>query len=334
MSTVKEPMDLIGVRFGKLTVIADEGRQKGKRYLRCKCDCGSVVLSRMDSLRSGKKTSCGCDSVHNLTGNRYGKLTVIARGSKKKMWLCKCDCGRLKEVQCSNLTGGKTKSCGCSNTVFAEDMVGRKFGRLTVLRKDGETKERKHRVKWLCRCDCGVTTSVYTSNLLKGITKSCGCLFKERVTSHGLSKSKIYRTWASMISRCKYDNFPSYPWYGGRGIKVCDRWKKFENFYDDIGKFKKPGTQLDRIDTNGNYEPSNCRWVTPHENNLNKRNNVFVTINGIKKRWVEWRKDIRNLTKYEKKHRNDGTVIIEGGKYDNTKIMKEGTGLAGNEKMG
>jgi|GEM_PF-2384486 len=128
---------------------------------------------------------------------------------------------------------------------------------------------------WRCVCDCGTVRDVQGYNLSSGKTNSCGC-FSADVASrnnkkHGMRKSTEYRIWSLMIQRCHNKNNPGYRNWGSRGIKVCDAWlESFENFYKDMGR-RPDGTSLDRIDNDGNYEPSNCRWATKRQQTLNRR---------------------------------------------------------------
>jgi len=173
-----------------------------------------------------------------------------------------------------------------------KDLTGQRFGRLTVIKINGRTKDKS--VTWLCRCDCGNETIVVGQNLSNGNTKSCGCYHKEVLLNasktHGMTHTKIYNIWADMKTRCTNKKEKNYKNYGGRGVKICDKWLSFNGFYDDMGKSfeqhnkKFPGknTSLDRIDFNGNYEPSNCKWSTILEQANNKTTNVLVTIDGIK----------------------------------------------------
>lgn len=144
---------------------------------------------------------------------------------------------------------------------------------------------------------CGGSTVVTTGSLRSGNTKSCGCLRKEmlvkRQTVHGMAKSQerhpLYIVWASMKSRCYNPNEPSYKNYGGRGIKMCDEWMDFVPFMKwALNNGYREGLEIDRIDNNGNYEPGNCRFVTRSENQLNKRNNRCITIDGVTKTVSEW----------------------------------------------
>lgn len=164
------------------------------------------------------------------------------------------------------------------------DITGKRFGRLVVIKRINSDKWDKP--KWLCKCDCKCEKEIIVSsgNLRMGHTKSCGCLRKEITseikTKHGHSTgkqtSKTYNSWVGMTNRCLNNNDKSYSRYGGRGIKVCKRWRKFKNFLADMGEVPA-GCQIDRIDNNENYCESNCRWVTPKQQQRNRRNNHLIT---------------------------------------------------------
>ena len=174
------------------------------------------------------------------------------------------------------------------------NLIGQRFGRLIVLSR-AENSRFGH-VRLTCRCDCGNETTVESMNLSKGSTKSCGCLVRslaaEMHTTHGVTRNrkqpKVYRTWAGMIQRCTNKSEISYKHYGGRGIAVCRRWLVFENFLSDMGNPPTPNHSIDRINNNGNYEPTNCRWATIAEQLNNTRQNVFINYNGQKKTVTEW----------------------------------------------
>ena len=162
-------------------------------------------------------------------------------------------------------------------------IIGKRFGRLVVI---SELKERtkQGKVKFKCICDCGNEIEAIGSKLKNGWTKSCSCLQKEKVKeihssnkTHGLSRTSIYSTYYGMISRCYNESNDSYIYYGGRGIKVCDRWlESFENFLADMGEKPSKDHSIDRINVNGNYEASNCKWATKIEQENNKTDNRIV----------------------------------------------------------
>lgn len=169
------------------------------------------------------------------------------------------------------------------------DLIGKKIGRLTVLENVG--KENGYTL-WRCKCDCGNEKVVSGKYLGKG-TRSCGCLSRElaslRLKTHGQAKTRIYRVYRTMMGRCNNPNAHEYANYGGRGIGVCNEWNTFENFYDwAMQNGYSDELTIDRIDPNGNYEPSNCRFVDMKHQQRNRRNNVNVTYNGETHCLSEW----------------------------------------------
>lgn len=168
------------------------------------------------------------------------------------------------------------------------DLTGKRFGRLQVIERASD----KHRgVRWKCQCDCGNIKVVGRQPLVDGNTRSCGCLNqekrRERTTTHGYHGTKTYRAWKSMMARCETASASHFEYYGGRGIKVCERWHRFENFIEDMGECP-PEMSLDRIDTNGNYEKTNCRWATREQQCNNKRDNHNLTWNGKTHTLKQW----------------------------------------------
>jgi hypothetical protein len=167
-----------------------------------------------------------------------------------------------------------------------ENLVGRKFGKLTVIEYI-ETDKRRNPI-WLCKCECGGTTKTTTSHLKTGHTTSCGCLSKERISKvnykNGLSASRLGRVYWNMYNRCYRENTKMYSNYGARGIKVCDEWlgeNGFINFSEwAINNGYSERLTLDRIDNEKGYSPNNCRWVDTYVQANNKRNNLYVMVNG------------------------------------------------------
>lgn len=168
------------------------------------------------------------------------------------------------------------------------EMIGRKFGMLTVIAECG--KDHRGEISWICKCECGnVTHPIKGSVLRNGKSTSCGCYAKrlasERCSTHRKSQTRLYSIWQGMKGRCFRITSPAYKYYGGRGITVCDEWKNdFEAFYDwAMSNGYKDELTIDRIDVNGNYEPDNCRWATRKEQTMNKRRTVMIEINGVLK---------------------------------------------------
>lgn len=180
-----------------------------------------------------------------------------------------------------------------------KDLTGQRFGRLVVLY---ETSERKHtKVVWHCRCDCGNEVDIRSGSLTSGHTMSCGCYKRERAaevhTTHGMNRQgkphSVYQTWQCMLQRCENPNNSAYKDYGGCGIKVCDEWHDAEKFIGwALANGWQKGLQLDRIDNNGNYEPSNCRWATREEQARNRRTNHLVTFNAKTRTMAEWAEEV------------------------------------------
>lgn len=175
--------------------------------------------------------------------------------------------------------------------IFCNSKVGLRFNKLEIL----EYAFKKGNVNFYkCRCDCGNTKTIRIAYLVSGHTKTCGCLVYEKAKmchykKHGVSKTKLYAVWRTMISRCESPNNENYKNYGQRGISVCSEWKSVLNFYNWANENGyKIGLTIDRIDTNGNYEPNNCRWATPKEQSNNRRNNVLIEHNGVTKTIAAW----------------------------------------------
>lgn len=167
-----------------------------------------------------------------------------------------------------------------------KDYVGKRFGRLVVIRRTDKRYSDGQYYREV-QCDCGNRKLVLISNLTSGHTTSCGCFATELITKHGMGRTRTYRIWAGILERCNNPNKKAYPLYGGRGISVCDEWYDFRNFYADMGECPD-GLTIDRIDNDGNYEPSNCRWATYSQQANNRRSTVILEYNGKKMSLKEW----------------------------------------------
>lgn len=171
------------------------------------------------------------------------------------------------------------------------DISGKTFGRLTVVSLSEIKNSKRH---WECKCICGNIRKIQEDSLTHGRTKSCGCLRTEvnifKGTIHGLRKHSLYGVWDGMINRCYRDTCEHYKSYGGRGISICDEWRNdFVAFYNwSTNNGYEKGLTIDRIDNEGNYEPSNCKWSTRKQQQANRRNTIFIEIDGAIKSLSEW----------------------------------------------
>lgn len=155
-----------------------------------------------------------------------------------------------------------------------KDIANQRFGRLVAMERDGfyiNPTSNKRISVWKCICDCGATTSVIISSLISGKTQSCGCLQKDKTTTHGKSRDKRYKAHSAMKDRCNNSNNIHWKSYGGRGISYDPKWETFQGFWEDMGGSYIEGTTLDRIDVNGNYCKENCRWVEQSIQSYNRR---------------------------------------------------------------
>jgi len=176
-----------------------------------------------------------------------------------------------------------------------QDKTGQRFGRLTVK----ELISKKPIAKWICVCDCGNETQVWGGHLKSGVTRSCGCLLtdfnKTSHKTHGMTKTRTYKSWRSMKMRCTLPSMPSYKNYAGKGIGFDESWNDFNKFYEDMGE-RPEGMTLDRIDSSKGYSKDNCRWATPAQQQANRKNCMHLTYNGVTQTAAEWSRSI-GLTK-------------------------------------
>lgn len=230
-------------------------------------------------------------------GTRFARLVVISEGirhPKGFRYKCLCDCGSETEVAGYKLSSNHTRSCGClqQNSI----PLGTQFTRLVVVERAApfnRPNEKRQRPQVLCRCDCGNSIIVQEVNLKCGGTRSCGCLQQEvrrstRWMIHGKSSSPEFSSWAHMLERCYNPKHDSYHRYGGRGITVCEDWRtSFLQFFKDMGTAPE-GFTIGRIDNDGNYEPSNCRWESQKDQMRNTSRNRIIEFKGQSKCLIAW----------------------------------------------
>ncbi len=171
------------------------------------------------------------------------------------------------------------------------DLTGRKFGILTVIARADVAASHVH---WNCVCDCGNTCRVSGINLRRGATKSCGC--RQARVKHGRARrgqwTPEYSAWNSVMTRCYNKNDKGYQYWGGRGIRVCSRWHDVNNFIADMGPRPSPLHSIDRIDNDGDYEPSNCRWATSKQQTDNRRNSRLIEFDGRTQTLAQWASEV------------------------------------------
>ena len=198
------------------------------------------------------------------------------------------------------------------------------MGRWTLLRRTVFTK----RAKWLVRCDCGAVKEVFVDSVIRGRSTSCGCFrvddLVSRQTTHGESKTRLYRVWASIVSRCTNPEDPAYPKYGGRGITLCSEWRTFEGFKLSVGNKPLWAKSLDRIDNNRGYQPDNVRWASTTTQNRNKRNNRLITYQGRTQCLNAWAEELNiNRATLQTRLDREGLTVEEAftrpSRYKNKK---------------
>ena len=263
--------------------INNSGNKETRVIVECLL-CGNTKNLSWSKVKSGWTKTCGCTSFgarKDITGQRFGKLVAKESLQVKKfgsvLWKCSCDCGNDTELTVSQLGSGNFQSCGCMQHQGRPlDLKDKIFGRLTAVESVGKNKAGQY--IWKCICECGNEHTTTGTNLVENHTKSCGCLSREslleRSKTHGWANTPEYGAWKNAISRCTDPANPAYENYGGRGIKVCDRWMEpsprgILNFIEDMGSCNN--LTLDRIDVNGDYEPDNCRWADYYTQSYNTR---------------------------------------------------------------
>lgn len=175
-----------------------------------------------------------------------------------------------------------------------KDITGQRFGHLVAIRlvEPYQSSSGKRYRQWLCQCDCGNQKIIFQTNLIEGKIKSCGCEQYSVHTKHGEAKSRLYSIWRNLRQRCNNPKAKNYDNYGGRGIKVCDNWNNAEGYTAfkewALSNGYRNDLTIDRINNNGNYEPSNCRWATSLEQNNNQSSNIMISYNNEIHTLSEW----------------------------------------------
>lgn len=270
-----------------------------KRMVQVLCNCGNTAVKALTYLRSGETKYCGkCTKpshhTKDLTGLRFGKLVAIKPTGEKKfkvnLWECKCDCGKSHVASVNSLTTGATKSCGCLQHLGnPKDISGQRFGRLLAVRRLELSENKDYR--WLCQCDCGNTAEATIGSLGCGHTKSCGCLLRESITTHGMTGTPTYVSYTKMLSRTRYEEYSQ----NYSDVVVCDRWNiekggSFEAFFEDMGE-RPEGMTLNRIHGAKIYSKETCEWTTLSVQSYDQRMN---SSNKSGRTGVMWRKE-RNV---------------------------------------
>lgn len=228
--------------------------------------------------------------MNDITGKRYGMLTVVSLAGKDKhgalLWNCKCDCGTEKVIVGNSLKSGATVSCGCKKSKIHS---GDRFGRLTAVESVREGKN----TFWICKCDCGNTVKVFCGNLRRGNSLSCGCLARELTSqsskTHGRSDTRLYGIWTGMKQRCYNPHVRSFRYYGEQGIGVCEAWQDYQPFeLWAMANGYNNNMTIDRIDNKKDYSPDNCRWITRTQQMRNMTTNSLLTYKGETLTIAEW----------------------------------------------
>ncbi|MCQ2300354.1 MAG: hypothetical protein MJZ81_09555 [Bacteroidales bacterium] len=288
---------IMGKRYGHLEVVDPNvgTNERGKRLVKCKChNCGGEIVLSAVSLAQKRRTDCGClkklmprKKYDVFPGDVFGNLVVVSTTTERhgtslaRLAKCRCSCGKEFESTFFDLVNGLRKSCGCAGRVSNGDV----FGRLTVIDNSLTSPSGMAMAKCVCSCENHTVVDVLQSSLKKGNTKSCGCLRKK----HGDSHTRLYRIWKGMLDRVRHTNRDYSKWYVEKGIKVCAEWEDWlafkswalSNGYDE-------SLTLDRIDSNGDYFPGNCRWSTRKEQSNNKSDNVWLEYNGETMNLAQW----------------------------------------------
>lgn len=221
---MSKPMDLRGHKYNMLTPIEPTGEKKwGKIIWKCRCDCGNYAEYTTSAIRSGHVVSCGCSrtktwqkKAEKMNGEKFGRLTVVKPLKERKngavQYLCKCECGNESKVRGDQLKDGTTKSCGCLYDEMTHELTGKKFGRLTAIRKTDIQRGIAKYIYWECECECGSKTIVSSNSLVGGHTRSCGCLQDEWRKSYSGKKHHFYNPELTDEDRMDNKRYVAFSW--------------------------------------------------------------------------------------------------------------------------
>lgn len=257
----------------------------------------------------------------DIAGQTFGTRTVTGErrmaqhGKHCMLWRCLCVCGRESWHEGYRLRRGTVPDCECSRRPRPQrpaqlpkfvSLAGRRFGQWTVTDESRfEMRGEFRKTLWKCRCDCGKVREVLAESLTKGKSTNCGHVRREKVRQrnykHGRSETKLHVRWLGIIARCEQESHKGFHRYGGRGIRVCQRWRNsFVDFITDMGEPADEKLKIDRIDNDGHYScghcpecvgngwPANCRWVTNKANANNTRHNRFIEFDGLRLTMAQW----------------------------------------------
>lgn len=238
------------------------------------------------------------NKVKDITGEKFGKLIVLKRdgytnGKKKSiLWLCKCDCGNEVRRTAAHLKQNNTSStCGKCNLIKDSDYIGKTFGYWVVVKPEKGNSRKK---AYLCQCKCGKYKIVNADTLKLGTSKSCGCFHKEdmikRQTTHGKTGQRIMNIYYDIKSRCYDNKNKRFADYGGRGVAMCEEWVNNSSAFVEwaLNNGYSDELTIDRVNNDGNYEPTNCRWTTIKEQAQNRRSCIMLTYFGVTKNLKQW----------------------------------------------